>query len=169
MWQFLFLLGTYGPLVGAFWVQRPRLLVLARPCQASLAMPCQPGHAMPARPCQASLAMPGQPGHAGPACMAVPGQPAWPCRASPACRAWPGYAGRRPAMPGHARPARPCPAMPSHARPCGGVARKSWPPWKRGVAVTKPEPGYLAQPHVSTTTCFMSHYLLAHESRVSLC
>ena len=66
---------------------------------------------------------------------------------------------------GHAGPARPCiagpawpclamPGQPGHAPPCqgrGGVARKSSPPWKRGVAVTKPEPGYVAGTHVMNT------------------
>ena len=95
MWQFLFLLGTFGPLRGAFLGQRPGLLDL----WASLAMPGQPGHAGPARPCRASPAMPGQPGHAGP-CLAMPDH-ARPCRA----------------MPSHAGPAQPCLAKPSPGSP----------------------------------------------------
>ena len=55
IWQFLFLLGTYGPLSGAFSGQGPGLLDLG----ASLAMPGQPGHAGPARPCRACLAISG--------------------------------------------------------------------------------------------------------------
>ena len=74
MSQFLFLLGTYSPLVGAFSGQRPGLLDL----RASPAMPGQLGHARPARPCQASPAMPGHP---------------WPCTLD--IVRWTSYVGHR--------------------------------------------------------------------------